>query len=83
MAAGLSGTDVGRQARRDYRTVLHWWTRWLAEDPMEEMAIRGRPRATTAEESARIGQYAQDHVFCTAGEIKEALCLYCDETAIQ
>ena len=43
---------------------------------------KGRPRATTTEENAWIVEYAQVHVFCTTGEIKEPLGLYCDETAI-
>ena len=83
MAAGLSAAEVGRRVGCDYRTVQHWWARWLAEEPLEDRERGGRPRATTAEEDARIVQYAQDHVFCTAGEIKEALGLHCDTTTIR
>lgn len=85
MLSGESAAAAARTIGCDYRAVMRWWTRWLdgRDQLQDERGGRGRPRETTEEEDARIRQYAEEHVFCTAGEIKEALGLLCGEEVIR
>lgn len=83
MVGGSSAAEAAREVGCDYRTVLRWWRRWLEDEPLDDQRGRGRMRETTAEQDAQIIQYAERHVFCTAGEIKEALELNCSEDVIR
>ena len=77
MLEGQSAAAVARAVGCDYRSVQRWWTQWLEDErdhPLEDrVGGRGRPRETTTEEDARIVAYAEQHIFCTAGEIRAAL----------
>ena len=84
MLTGQTAAAVARHVGCDYRTVRRWWARWLEEQPLQDRrGRRGRPRETTAEDDTRIMQYAEERVFCTAGEIREALGLHCSKEAIR
>lgn len=87
MSSGWSAAAAGREVGCNYRTVQRWWSRWRQrerEDPLEDgKGGKGRPRETTEEEDVRIMEYVEQHVFCTANEIKEALGLRCSSFVIQ
>ena len=87
MLEGHAAAAVARAVGCDYRAVQRWWTRWLQEEGENPLADavggRGRPRETTPEEDARILEYAERQIFCTAGEIREALHLDCSEYVIR
>ena len=71
MINGENATAVARQIGCEQRTVRRWWSCWLEDQPLADVrGRRGRPRETTAEQDARIVQYAQERVFAPPAKLK-------------
>ena len=83
MQSGYSASAAAREVGRDRRTVSLWWRRHNEEGDVRDRHAGGNVRATTAEETRQIIEYARREKFVTAPEIKRALNLECSLDTIR
>ena len=77
MQSGYSVTAAAREVGRNRRTVSLWWRRHNEEGDVRDRHAGGDVRATTAEETRQIIEYARRKKFVTAPEIQRALNVEC------